>query len=127
MPPAARLTDMHECPLWNGPIPHVGGPIKSPGEPTVKIGGLISARVTDLCVCVGDGLDPILLGSPTVKIGGELAARMNDMTDHGGKIALGCFTVLIGDVGSGPQSGAMGDAQDTGAPFAQKCPCSGSQ
>ena len=25
--PAARLSDMHVCPMFTGPVPHVGGPI----------------------------------------------------------------------------------------------------
>jgi uncharacterized Zn-binding protein involved in type VI secretion len=37
--PAARLTDMHVCPLVTVLVPHVGGPIISPGCPTVLIGG----------------------------------------------------------------------------------------
>ena len=40
MPPAARITDMHTCPMFDGPKPHVGGPILPPGKPTVLIGGL---------------------------------------------------------------------------------------
>ena len=43
--PAARITDMHVCPMSTGPVPHVGGPILPAGEPTVLIGGLPAARV----------------------------------------------------------------------------------
>ena len=39
MPPAARLTDMHTCPMqtpaFPSPIPHVGGPVVGPGVPNV--------------------------------------------------------------------------------------------
>ncbi len=98
MPPAARLTDMHVCPMITPgvpPIPHVGGPITGPGVPTVLIGGMPAATATDMCVCVGPP-DVIALGSTTVLIGGKPAARMGDMTAHGGSIVLGCPTVLIG-------------------------------
>ncbi len=66
--PAARLTDMHTCPMVTGVVPHVGGPISGPGSPTVLIGGLPAARVTDMCVCVGPP-DSIVSGCPTVLIG----------------------------------------------------------
>jgi uncharacterized Zn-binding protein involved in type VI secretion len=93
--PAARLTDMHVCPMVTGIVPHVGGPILAPGCPTVLIQALPAARVSDTCVCVGPP-DTIALGSFTVLIGGQPAARMGDLTSHGGSIVLGCFTVLIG-------------------------------
>lgn len=98
MPPAARLTDFHECPMQTPavpPIPHVGGPIIGPGMPTVLIGGLPAARVGDMCVCVGPP-DTIVKGSTTVMIGGVPAARMGDTTAHGGQIVLGAFNVMIG-------------------------------
>jgi uncharacterized Zn-binding protein involved in type VI secretion len=93
--PAARLTDMHVCPMVTGIIPHVGGPILAPGSPVTLIGMMPAARVGDTCVCVGPP-DVIALGSFTVLIGGQPAARMGDMTAHGGAIVLGCPTVLIG-------------------------------
>jgi uncharacterized Zn-binding protein involved in type VI secretion len=93
--PAARLTDMHTCPMVTGVVPHVGGPILSPGAPTVLIGGLPAARATDLATCTGPP-DTLLPGSATVLIGGMPAARMGDSTSHGGVIVLGCPTVLIG-------------------------------
>jgi uncharacterized Zn-binding protein involved in type VI secretion len=96
--PAARLTDMHVCPMVipaKVPIPHVGGPIVGPGMPTVLIGAMPAAVVGDMCVCVGPP-DVIVLGSFTVMIGGKPAARMGDMTAHGGSIVMGCPTVLIG-------------------------------
>lgn len=95
--PAARVGDMHVCPMVTPgvpPIPHVGGPVLPPGAVTVLIGGLPAARVTDMCVCVGPP-DVIVLGSITVLIKGMPAARMGDMTAHGGSIVMGCPTVLI--------------------------------
>jgi len=94
-PPAARLTDPHICPMVTGVVPHVGGPILGPCMPTVLIGGLPAARVTDMATCVGPP-DMILMGSMTVLIGGLPAARMLDPTVHGGMIIMGCPTVLIG-------------------------------
>jgi uncharacterized Zn-binding protein involved in type VI secretion len=94
MPPAARISDMHVCPMVTGVVPHVGGPILPPGCPTVIIGGLPAARLGDMAVCVGPP-DTIVLGSPTVMIGGMPAARMGDTCAHGGTIVLGCFTVMI--------------------------------
>lgn len=98
MPPAARLTDMHTCPLQTPglpPIPHVGGLLVGPGVPTVLIAGLPAAVVGDNAVCVGPP-DSIVKGSATVMIGGKPAARLGDTTAHGGTIVLGCATVLIG-------------------------------
>ncbi len=95
MPPAARLNDMHVCPLSNGPQPHVGGPIIGPGETTVLIGGMPAARVGDQATCTGPP-DVILQGSTTVMIGGKPAARLGDPTAHGGSIVVGDFTVIIG-------------------------------
>jgi uncharacterized Zn-binding protein involved in type VI secretion len=59
------------------------------------IGGMPAARATDMAICVGPP-DTIVLGSLTCYIGGMMAARIGDPTAHGGAIALGCFTVLIG-------------------------------
>jgi uncharacterized Zn-binding protein involved in type VI secretion len=95
MPPAARMTDMHACPMVSGVVPHVGGPILPPCCPTVMIGFLPAARVGDMAVCAG-GPDVIALGSFTVMIGGQPAARMGDLTVHGGVIVVGLPTVMIG-------------------------------
>ncbi|MDD5033800.1 MAG: PAAR domain-containing protein [Methylococcaceae bacterium] len=98
MPPAARLTDMHTCPMQTPavpPIPHVGGPVVGPGVATVLIGKLPAAVLGDSAVCVGPA-DAIVMGSATVLIGGKPAARMGDTTAHGGSIVLGCPTVMIG-------------------------------
>ena len=95
MPAAARVGDMHACPLSTGPVPHVGGPILPPGCATVLIGGMPAARVGDMLTCAGPP-DSIIAGSATVLIGGMPAARQGDSTAHGGTIVLGCVTVLIG-------------------------------
>ena len=95
MPPAARISDMHVCPMVTGVVPHVGGPILPPATPTVLIGGLPAATVGDMCVCVGPP-DSIVAGSATVLIGGKPAARLGDSTAHGGTIIVGEFTVMIG-------------------------------
>jgi len=95
MPPAARVTDMHVCPMVTGIVPHVGGPILPPCCPTVLIGGLPAARVTDMATCVGPP-DVIVKGSATVLICNMPAARIGDNTAHGGVIVLGFPTVIIG-------------------------------
>ena len=95
MPPAARVSDMHTCPMVTGVVPHVGGPILPPCCPTVMIGFLPAARVTDMATCVGPP-DVIVKGSSSVMIGMMPAARIGDQTAHGGVIVLGCFTVMIG-------------------------------
>lgn len=101
--PAARIGDMHVCPMVTPgvpPIPHVGGPILPPGCPTVLIGGMPAATMGDMCTCTGPP-DSIILGSMGVMIGGKPAARMGDMTAHGGTIVVGCPNVLIGEVAAG--------------------------
>ena len=65
--PAARIADMHVCPMVTGVVPHVGGPIVL-GSPMVLIGGMPAARMGDLVTCVGPP-DSILMGCPTVLIG----------------------------------------------------------
>ena len=94
MPPAARVTDMHTCPMVTGVVPHVGGPILPPGVPTVLIAGLPAATLGSMCTCVGPP-DTIIMGSTKVMIGGKPAARMGDPTSHGGVIVLGAPTVMI--------------------------------
>ena len=96
--PAARIGDMHVCPMVTPavpPVPHVGGPVTGPGCPTVLIGGMPAAVMGDMCVCTGPP-DTIILGSVGVLIGGKPAARLGDSTAHGGSIVVGCPTVLIG-------------------------------
>ena len=100
--PAARITDMHVCPMVTPglpPIPHVGGPIIK-GQPNVLVGKLPQARVSDMCVCVGPP-DVIVKGSAGVFVGKLPAARLGDSTAHGGVIVKGEPTVLIGEAGGG--------------------------
>jgi uncharacterized Zn-binding protein involved in type VI secretion len=86
--PAARITDMIVSPATVG----VPTPIIPPGAPTVLIGGLPAARMSDTC-----GADAIVKGSATVLIGGLPAARLTDLTASGGVVLMpGCLTVLIG-------------------------------
>ena len=99
------------------PIPHVGGPIVGPGCPTVLIGNLPAARISDMATCVGPP-DSIVMGAFTVLIGNKPAARIGDMTAHGGTIVAGMPTVLIGMSG---QAQALTAAARSGAPFCQKC------
>lgn len=105
--PAARVGDMHVCPMVDGVKPHVGGPIVGPGVPTVLIGGMPAAVQGDMCTCAS-APDTIAQGSTGVLIGGKPAARMGDMTAHGGSIVMGCMTVLIGASGGGAGGGSGG-------------------
>jgi len=96
--PAARIGDMHTCPMVTPgvpPIPHVGGPILPPCALTVLIGSIPAARTTDMALCVGPP-DVIVKASTTVLINELPAARIGDMTAHGGVIVVGLPTVLIG-------------------------------
>ncbi len=120
MPPAARVGDMHTCPMvtpGTPPVPHVGGPVLPPGAPTVLVCYQPQARVTDMCVCVGPP-DSIAMGSPTVLVSGLMAARLGDPTRHGGVIVLGAPTVQIGQVGmGGSQGSALSAAAAAGTAF----------
>jgi uncharacterized Zn-binding protein involved in type VI secretion len=88
--PAARIGDMHVCPMLNPgmpPVPHIGGPIAL-GSLTVMIGGMPAARLGDMAVCNGP---------PAT-------------------IVLGCPTVLIGDAGGGGGSAEADSGQTTTVP-----------
>ena len=114
MPPATRVTDLHTCPMVTAAVPHVGGPVLPAGEPTVLIGFLPAARVSDMATCVGPP-DVILPPcAPSVLIGNLPAARMGDLTAHGGVIVLGCPSVIIGTTGQGA-------ALSTGKAFCEEC------
>ena len=93
--PAARLSDMHVCPMVTVLVPHVGGPIVGPGCPTVLIGGMPAACVGDIVTCAGPP-DAIVMGSFTVMFGGRPAAQLGSLTAHGGTVVLGYPMVLIG-------------------------------
>lgn len=111
MPFAARIGD---------PCSH-GGVIMA-GLPTVLIGGMPAARVTDMHVCpmLNPGVPPpphvgmtIAMGAPTVLIGGMPAARQGDMVACAGppdSILMGCPTVMIGTGGAGGGGGGAGSS-----------------
>ena len=96
--PAARITDMHICPMVTPglpPVPHVGGPLLPPGSPTVLIAGLPAATQGTQALCTGP-VDMVIVGSFKVFICGKAAARMGDICAHGGTIISGCPQVLMG-------------------------------
>jgi uncharacterized Zn-binding protein involved in type VI secretion len=66
--PAWRAGDVHVCPLFNGPQPHVGGSVAS-GSATVLIGGQPAARVGDQVMEGGGGPNAIAIGATTVLVG----------------------------------------------------------
>lgn len=109
-PIAARVGDMHTCPMSDGPKPHVGGPILPPGCITVLVGGQPAARISDLATCVGPP-DVIAQGEPTVLIGNLPAARVGDSTVHGGKIVQGLPSVMIGKSRSNAEGCSAAAAQ----------------
>lgn len=105
---AARIFDMHVCPMVTPgvpPVPHVGGPVSGPCSANVHTGSMLQARQTDMCICVGPP-DVITVGFPTVLVNGLPAARVTSMTAHGGVITVGCPTVMIGTGGGGGGGGA---------------------
>lgn len=96
--PAARVGDMHVCPMVTPgvpPIPHVGGPILPPGAITVLIGNMPAAVIGGMAVCVGPP-DVLAKGSMTVLLTNRPAVRMGDLTGHGGTVVMGFPMVLIG-------------------------------
>ena len=100
MPPAARVGDMHICPMVTPglpPIPHVGGPIMPPGTIKVLLGGQPAAAFGNMCTCVGPPA-PILKGSTGVFVGNMPSARIGDQTGHGGAISIGLPTVMVGEI-----------------------------
>lgn len=108
--PAARVGDMHVCPMVTGVVPHVGGPILPPAAPTVITGKMPQARAGDMCTCVGP---PDVIIPPcafNVLVSKMPAARLGDMTAHGGVIVVGFPTVLIGTSPGGGGGGGGGGA-----------------
>ncbi len=66
--PAWRaIADVHSCPLFNGPAPHVGGNVLA-GSFTVFINNQPAARMGDSITEAG-GPNSIAAGEPTVLIG----------------------------------------------------------
>lgn len=103
MPPAARISDAHVCPV------HPPQRVAS-GASNVRIGNQPAARIGD---AIGCG-DAIVEGASNVLLQFRPAARMGDSTSSGGAIAGGCPTVLIGTT---PQATAL----VTTAPFCAEC------
>jgi len=97
MPFAARVGDLHSCPMTNPDgSPHTGGPVlPSGGVTSVLIEGMPAAVLGTQCTCVGPP-DVITKGSGTVLIGKKPAARQGDQTAHGGSITVAAKTVIIG-------------------------------
>ncbi len=93
--PAATIGSLHVCPMCNGTVPHIGGPVTGPGSPNVLINGKPAAVMGDMCTCAGPP-DTIVQGEATVLINGKPAATLGCMTAHGGTITIGEPTVLIG-------------------------------
>ena len=91
---AARIGDMHVCPMVTVLVPHVGGPL-TVGLPTMLTCSMPQATVTKMMVCVGPP-DLVAKGSMTVLVGNMPAARLGDMSGHGGAIVAGAPTVMIG-------------------------------
>lgn len=110
--PAARLTDKITCLVPQvvpspPPPPHAiapGLPILVVGAPTVMIGGISAARVSDFSMCLGPAPipNPILRGAFPVPIMMMPAARLTDQATHPGSLITGpcCPTVLIGLAGT---------------------------
>ena len=48
MPAAARVGDMHTCPMVTGTVPHVGGLVTPPDRHSVVIGARPATRVGDV-------------------------------------------------------------------------------
>ena len=94
--PAARVGDLHVCPMVTPPAPpHVGGPIAGPGCVTCLIGGMPASVMGDQAICVGPP-DSVVAGSAVTLIGGKPAVRMGDLCAHGGTVVVGIPTTLIG-------------------------------
>lgn len=94
--PAARIGDMHTCPIVDGGTAHTGGVITTAGSPNVLIGGQPAATQASVCQCVSPAINMVQSGSATVLINGKPAARQGDPTAHGGIISMGFGQVLIG-------------------------------
>ena len=62
--PAARVGDMHVCPMVTVLVPHVGGPILPPGGLPVLIGGMPAARMGSMTAHGGS----VVIGCPTVLV-----------------------------------------------------------
>lgn len=100
MLPAARMGDLHTCPI------HGPSDVLMPCCIRVQIENKPAARKGDGAVCP-DGPDAILDGSPTVLIGNQPAARMTEHCAHGGIVVTGAARVFIGNPAIGPDGMAI--------------------
>jgi uncharacterized Zn-binding protein involved in type VI secretion len=112
--PAARMGDMHTCPMVTVLVPHVGGPIVF-GAINVLVGGVPQARSMDPCICVGPP-DMIAMGATTTLVGmeGAFAGGL------GGFLALLLGGVLAGlgnSLGGYPR--AIADSSDPNGYYTQ--------
>ena len=94
MPPAARVTDMHVCPMVTG-LSRMWGAhpaaVRDDSPHWLASGGAYH-RYGHLRRSAGYDRDGIFVGFDRIFAG----ARMGDNTVHGGMIVIGCFTVIIG-------------------------------
>ncbi|MBN2486943.1 MAG: PAAR domain-containing protein [Bacteroidales bacterium] len=93
--PVATIGNMHVCPLCNGTVPHVGGPVTGPGVPTFLINNQPVAVLGDMCTCVGPP-DSIIQGAAGFLVDNKPVALMGSITAHGGQITQGNPGVTIG-------------------------------
>ncbi len=95
--PAARMTDMTLCPKFEGPVPHVGGPVL-PLPITCIIDGLPAAVMNQPCLCAMCGNPPtIQMGLPNIIVCGMPLGFIGDMVGtSGGAVIMGAPTVLVG-------------------------------
>jgi uncharacterized Zn-binding protein involved in type VI secretion len=88
--PASRIGDLHVCPMFTGPVPHVGGPFVL-GSPTVIVGEMPQSRVTDELVCVGPP-DVAMMGCETVIVGmaggGGAASAVTGISAMGASVPM---------------------------------------
>ena len=93
--PIAVINSNHVCPAFDGPKPHIGGQVLQ-GSSNVFSADVGVSRVGDQAQCNSPSPDIITSGSGSVFINGMPCARMQDQTAHGGTIASGNNSVLIG-------------------------------
>ena len=86
--PAAFLTSMQVCPMLDGPVPHVGGPILETTADNIIAGILPAATMTSTALCIGPPAN-VIEGSPTFIADVMPIATMTCFTDHGGTILEG--------------------------------------
>jgi uncharacterized Zn-binding protein involved in type VI secretion len=92
--PAARIGDMHTCPLVTVLVPHVGGPLVL-GSFTVLVGDMPQSRETDMLICVGPP-DMVAVGCPTVMVGMAGAGGLLGMMKGLGLAGLSVLKRLFG-------------------------------